>query len=68
MTAKTPPVIIQKIYSDTNKIVSDPEFIAKAKLMGYQLVSLNPKEFSELQEKDFKKFGEITKKANIKVE
>ena len=68
VTAKTPPVIIQKIYLDTNKIVSDPEFIAKAKLMGYQLISLNPKEFSEQQEKDFKKFSEITKNANIKVE
>ena len=68
VTAKTPPVIIQKIYLDTSKIVNDPEFIAKAKQMGYQLVSLNPKEFSELQARDFKKFSEITKKANIKVD
>jgi tripartite-type tricarboxylate transporter receptor subunit TctC len=68
LNAKTPPEIVRKIYSDTAKVISEPDFISKAQQMGYQLMSLNPEEAKEMQLNDFKKFSVIVKKSNIIVD
>ncbi len=66
--AGTPQPIIQKISAAFNKTLAHPEVINTAKRLDYILVTMSPERFDELIKDGVKKYAQIIKAANIKVE
>ena len=64
----TPQPIIDRVAKEIGEIVKDPEIQQKFLAAGFIAESTTPEGFSALIKKDGAMYGEIVKKANIKVE
>src|SRR3954464_13479329 len=66
--AKTNPRIVDKLYSETKKILFQPEFRNRYEPTGTQMVGSSPAEFAATIKKDLVKWGEVIKTAKIKLD
>lgn len=65
--AKTPSVIVERISTELNKIIKDPDVRGKLDLMGFTGEQTSPEEFSAQILSDINKIGPIIKKIGLKV-
>ncbi len=63
----TPQPIIERVAKEIGEIVKDPDVQQKFLAAGFVAESSTPEGFKQLIEKDSAMYGEIVKKANIKV-
>ena len=63
----TPQAIIDRVAKEIGEIVKDPDVQQKFLAAGFVAESSTPEGFKQLIEKDGAMYGEIVKKANIKV-
>ncbi len=66
--AGVPDEIVQKLYEAISKAARMPAMADKVTEAGMELVLNPPADFRALLERDVARFGEIVKKANMKVE
>jgi tripartite-type tricarboxylate transporter receptor subunit TctC len=62
----TPPDVIEKIHAETSRLLARPDVQAAFKRIGTDLVATDPKTFSELVRKDYRKWGDVVRKINLK--
>jgi tripartite-type tricarboxylate transporter receptor subunit TctC len=66
--AKMNPRVVDKLYTETRKILFQPEFRNRYEPTGTQMVGSTPAQFAATIKKDLVKWGEVIKTANIKLE
>jgi tripartite-type tricarboxylate transporter receptor subunit TctC len=64
----TPPAIVARISADIAKVLGLPDTRSVMAAQGIDPYYLAPAEFGALIKADLAKYGEIVKKANIKLE
>ena len=68
VTTGTPPDVIARLQSELAKIVRMPDIQAKLKGLGGEPSNLTPEQFAQMNRQEFDRFGDLIKKANIKLE
>jgi tripartite-type tricarboxylate transporter receptor subunit TctC len=68
VTTGTPPDVIARLQSELAKIVRMPDIQAKLKGLGGEPSSMTPEQFAQMNRQEFDRFGDLIKKANIKLE
>ena len=63
--AKTPPVIIDRWYSELAAVLREPEIESKLNDIGLTVVASKPQEFNQFIVSEFKKYEAIIKAAGI---
>ncbi|MGE4369663.1 MAG: tripartite tricarboxylate transporter substrate binding protein [Burkholderiaceae bacterium] len=66
--AGTPKPIIQKLNADLTKVLKQPEVIEKFGNQGVEVVASTPEEFKTRIDNEIKKWTNLVKAANIKIE
>jgi tripartite-type tricarboxylate transporter receptor subunit TctC len=66
--ARTPKPVIDKLAAEISRIVMLPDITARIVGWGSQPLVSTPEEFTRLMMDDFKRFGEIIKGANIRLD
>jgi tripartite-type tricarboxylate transporter receptor subunit TctC len=64
----TPPAIIQKVRDDMADALKQPDVVKKLAELGLEPVGDTPAQFGAVIEAESRKWGDIVKKANIRVE
>ncbi len=68
VTAGTPPEVTQRLQNELARILKLPDIQAKLRGLGGEPGSLSPEQFAQYNRKEFERFGELIKRANIKLE
>ncbi|PVE09680.1 tripartite tricarboxylate transporter substrate binding protein [Limnohabitans sp. Rim28] len=68
VTTGTPPDVIARLQSELAKIVRMPDIQTKLKGLGGEPSNLTPEQFAQMNRQEFERFGDLIKKANIKLE
>ncbi|MCC2634243.1 MAG: tripartite tricarboxylate transporter substrate binding protein [Ramlibacter sp.] len=68
LPAGTPAAVVARLNTETNAAIADPEVRRKAEAAGLQLRGGSPAEFRAFIEAEAKKWAQVIKAANIKVE
>jgi tripartite-type tricarboxylate transporter receptor subunit TctC len=68
VTTGTPPDVIARLQSELAKIVKMPDIQTKLKGLGGEPSTLTPEQFAQMNRQEFERFGDLIKKANIKLE
>lgn len=68
VNAKTPRALVEKIGADFRAALQDREVKSFLEGQGYVVVAGTPEEGDRLVRDDFRKYGEVVKASNIKVE
>ncbi|HTQ00684.1 MAG TPA: tripartite tricarboxylate transporter substrate binding protein [Casimicrobiaceae bacterium] len=68
VTAGTPKPVIDKIYTETMKAISDPDVQKKLVGLGGEPGNVSQAEFAALVKSDYDRFGKLIKAANVKLE
>jgi len=68
MRAGTPPAIITRLNQEVANALRAPDVAARAASLGLDLVGSPPEQFGTLQRDEIKKWGDVIRSANIKVE
>lgn len=68
VTTGTPPDVLARLQTELAKILKMPDVQAKLKGLGGETGSISPEQFSQLNRQEFDRFGDLIKKANIKLE
>jgi tripartite-type tricarboxylate transporter receptor subunit TctC len=66
--AKTPREIIDRLYTETRKVLASPEVLAKFKPQGIEPMPLTPTEFDALIKKEVADNFALVKAAGLKFE
>ncbi|HEX4326154.1 MAG TPA: tripartite tricarboxylate transporter substrate binding protein [Burkholderiales bacterium] len=66
--AQTPPEIIRKLNSELGMVLKDPEVRDRLAKDGYELVGSTPEAFGAFTAAEIKKWGDIVRVANIKLQ
>ena len=66
--ANLPPALLERIYTETVKVVRKPEMLETIKTMAYEPWTMTPAEFKTFIRSDYAKFGKLVKAAGIKPE
>ena len=66
--AKTPRAIIDKLNTELNAVLNDPEVREKLSGMGITATPGTPDKFGEEMRRDLARYGQVVKAANIKAE
>ena len=66
--AKTNPRIVDKLYRETKKVLSSPEFRNRFEPTGTQMVGSSPAEFAQTIKKDLAKWAEVIKTSGAKLD
>jgi tripartite-type tricarboxylate transporter receptor subunit TctC len=66
--AKTPQPIIERLSAEVTKAVHDPRFSERMTAQGLQAVGGTPAQMLATMQADTRKWGELIKSANIKIE
>jgi tripartite-type tricarboxylate transporter receptor subunit TctC len=66
--AGTPKPVIDKLVAELGKIMNDPTTQEKLAATGQEVWFQGPEAFSAMMKADTKKFGDIIRTANIKME
>ena len=68
VTSGTPPDVVARLQSELAKIVKMPDIQTKLKGLGGEPSNLTPEQFAQMNRQEFERFGDLIKKANIKLE
>ncbi len=68
VTTGTPPDVVARLQSELAKIVRMPDIQNKLKGLGGEPSNLTPEQFAQMNRQEFDRFGDLIKKANIKLE
>jgi tripartite-type tricarboxylate transporter receptor subunit TctC len=68
VTTGTPPDVVARLQSELAKIVKMPDIQTKLKGLGGEPSNLTPEQFAQMNRQEFDRFGDLIKKANIKLE
>ena len=68
VTSGTPPEVTQRLQTELAKILKMPDIQTKLKGLGGEPGNLSPEQFAQLNRQEFTRFGDLIKKANIKLE
>ena len=66
--AGTPAAIISRLQQEVENALRQPDVAARAASLGLDLVGSTPEQFATLQRDEIKKWGEVIRTANIKVD
>lgn len=66
--ARTPPVIIERIYADTKAGIADPAVRAKMDALAAEPVGNTPAELGAFLQAEMKKWGDLIREIGLKVE
>lgn len=68
VTTGTPPEVTQRLQTELAKILKMPDIQAKLKGLGGEPGNISPDQFAQMNRQEFTRFGDLIKKANIKLE
>ena len=68
VTTGTPPEVTQRLQTELAKILKMPDIQTKLKGLGGEPGNISPDQFAQLNRQEFTRFGDLIKKANIKLE
>jgi tripartite-type tricarboxylate transporter receptor subunit TctC len=68
VTSGTPPEVTQRLQTELAKILKMPDIQTKLKGLGGEPGIISPEQFAQLNRQEFTRFGDLIKKANIKLE
>ena len=68
VTTGTPPEVTQRLQTELAKILKMPHIQAKLKGLGGEPGNITPDQFAQMNRQEFTRFGDLIKKANIKLE
>ena len=68
VTTGTPPEVTQRLQTELAKILKMPDIQAKLKGLGGEPGNISPEQFAQMNRQEFARFGDLIKKANIKLE
>ena len=68
VTSGTPPEVTQRLQTELAKILKMPDIQTKLKGLGGEPGSITPEQFAQMNRLEFTRFGDLIKKANIKLE
>ena len=68
VTSGTPPEVTQRLQTELAKILKMPDIQTKLKGLGGEPGNISPDQFAQLNRQEFTRFGDLIKKANIKLE
>jgi tripartite-type tricarboxylate transporter receptor subunit TctC len=68
VTAGTPPDVVQRLQSELARILKLPDIQARLKGLGGEPGQISPEQFAQYNRKEFERFGELIRRANIKLE
>ena len=66
--AKLPPAIVEKLYKEASKAVTEPTLAAKMEAGGTETVGNPTREFTQQTKAEYEKWRNLVKKANLKLE
>jgi tripartite-type tricarboxylate transporter receptor subunit TctC len=66
--AGTPPDVVARLQGELARILRMPDIQAKLKGLVGEPGNLTPDQFAQYNRKEFERFGELIKRANIKLE
>ncbi len=68
VTTGTPPEVTQRLQAELAKILKMPDIQTKLKGLGGEPGNISPDQFAQMNRQEFTRFGDLIKKANIKLE
>lgn len=68
VTTGTPPEVTQRLQTELAKILKMPDIQTKLKGLGGEPGNISPDQFAQMNRQEFTRFGDLIKKANIKLE
>lgn len=68
VTTGTPPEVTQRLQNELAKILKMPDIQTKLKGLGGEPGNITPEQFAQMNRQEFTRFGDLIKKANIKLE
>jgi tripartite-type tricarboxylate transporter receptor subunit TctC len=68
MPASTPRAVQQRVHDEVNKVIAMPETKARLEAVGADLVPMSQADFIAFHNAEFKRFGDIIRKNNIKLD
>ena len=66
--AATPPVIIQRLNAEVNKVMADPIIKERFNVLGYEIAGGTPQHFGEWLRAESGKWGKVIRDNNITAE
>ncbi|MDB5821664.1 MAG: hypothetical protein JWR21_368 [Herminiimonas sp.] len=64
----TPPAVVQKLYAAINKVLADPDIVAKLSKQGIEVKAMPREEFAGIVNADVAKWGKTIKALNIRAQ
>ncbi|MBM3363836.1 MAG: tripartite tricarboxylate transporter substrate binding protein [Betaproteobacteria bacterium] len=68
VTAGTPPEVVRRLQGELARILKLTDIQAKLKGLGGEPGNISPEQFAQYNRKEFERFGELIRKAGIKLE
>lgn len=66
--AGTPEAVVNRLYKDINTILASPDFQNRMRQQGAEPMMGSPEDFAKRIDEETKKFGELVRSANVKIE
>jgi tripartite-type tricarboxylate transporter receptor subunit TctC len=66
--AKLPAPILEMLYKEAAKAITEPSLVAKMEAGGTETVGNSPSEFTQQAKNEYEKWRNVVKKANLKLE
>jgi tripartite-type tricarboxylate transporter receptor subunit TctC len=58
----TPPEVVRRVNADVNKVLADPDMLARMQLLGFEPFPLTPGELAELIRTDTAKYADLVRR------
>ena len=68
MPASTPKPVQQKVHDEVNKVIAMPETRSRLEAVGAELRPMSQPDFASFHMAEYKRFGDIIRKNNIKLD
>jgi len=68
MPAATPKAVQQRVHDEVNKVLALPETKTRLEAIGAEVTPMTQAEFIAFNNAEFKRYGDLIRKANIKVD
>lgn len=68
VTTGTPPDVVARLQGELARILKMPDIQTKLKGLGGEPGTITPEQFAQYNRKEFERFGELIRRANIKLE
>ena len=66
--AKTPTAVVQKLYTELNEVLKEPEVQARFRSLGLDIIGSKPEEFSAFLRSDIVKWAKVIKDSGAKAD